>query len=123
MEHAEQSVGVQARRRALGNIQFIGHLYRKKMLTEKVMHECINKLLPDVDVEAPKQEDLECLAKLLSTIGRQLDANPKAKKFMDAYLERVAVLSKNTALDSRICYLLQASWQMPHNAAGPVCTN
>ena len=79
------------------------------------MHECIKKLLPDVDVEAPKPEDLECLAKLLSTVGRQLDANPKAKEYMDAYFERVFVLSKNMTLDSRIRFMLQASLQIPQS--------
>jgi len=88
---------VQARQRALGNIQFIGHLYRKKMLTEKIMHECIKKLL--ADVAAPKQEDLECLAKLMSTVGRQLD-NPNAKNHMDAYFQRVSMLSKNMSLET-----------------------
>ena len=39
---------VQARRRALGNIQFIGHLYKQKMLTEKIMHNCIVTLLGEV---------------------------------------------------------------------------
>ena len=97
---------LQARQRALGNIQFIGHLYRKKMLTEKIMHECIRKLL--AEVEAPKQEDLECLAKLMSTVGRQLDANPKAKPHMDAYFDRVAKLGKNMSLESRIRFMLQA---------------
>ena len=84
--------GMQARQRALGNIQFIGHLYRKKMLTEKIMHECIKKLL--ADVEQPKQEDLECLSKLMSTVGRQLDSNLNAKMYMAAYFERVFMLSK-----------------------------
>lgn len=102
---------LQARQRALGNIQFIGHLYRKKMLTEKIMHECIKKLL--AEVAAPKQEDLECLAKLMSTVGRQLD-NPKAKKHMDAYFERVSRLSKNMTLESRIRFMLQASSQHCH---------
>lgn len=41
-------MGLQGRRRALGNIQFIGHLYKKKMLTEKIMHSCIQTLLDDV---------------------------------------------------------------------------
>lgn len=105
--HAERVVWcVQARQRALGNIQFIGHLYRKKMLTEKIMHECIKKLL--ADVEAPKQEDLECLAKLMSTVGRQLDT-VKAQMYMNAYFERVAMLSKNMSLESRIRFMLQAS--------------
>ena len=41
-------VPVQARQRALGNIQFIGFLYKKKMLTEKIMHSCIMRLMNDV---------------------------------------------------------------------------
>lgn len=38
----------QARRRALGNIQFIGFLFKKKMLTEKIMHSCIMRLMGEV---------------------------------------------------------------------------
>ena len=38
----------QARRRALGNIQFIGQLFKQKMLTEKIMHQCIRTLLGEV---------------------------------------------------------------------------
>ena len=79
------------------------------MLSEKVMHECIKKLL--ADVEAPKQEDLECLAKLMSTVGMQLDANYKAKMYMNAYFERVAMLSKKMSLESRTRFMLQASMQ------------
>ncbi|KAL0043356.1 hypothetical protein WJX79_002542 [Trebouxia sp. C0005] len=114
---------LRARQRALGNIQFIGHLYRKKMLTEKIMHECIKKLL--ADVAAPKQEDLECLAKLMSTVGRQLD-NPNAKNHMDAYFQRVSMLSKNMSLESRIRFMLQDlidlrwnSWVARREVEGP----
>ena len=39
---------LQARRRALGNIQFIGQLYKARMLTEKIMHSCIQTLLEEV---------------------------------------------------------------------------
>ena len=39
---------LQARRRALGNIQFIGNLYQHRMLTEKIMHGCITELLTEV---------------------------------------------------------------------------
>ena len=39
---------MQARRRALGNIQFIGNLYQNRMLTEKIMHGCITELLTEV---------------------------------------------------------------------------
>lgn len=65
---------LKARRRMLGNIQFIGHLYRFKMLTENIMHSCIRRLLEDD--KNPKPEDIECLCKLLTTIGGQLE-NPE----------------------------------------------
>lgn len=57
-----------ARRRSLGNIKFIGELFKLKMLTETIMHDCIVKLLKNHD-----EESLECLCRLLSTIGKDLD--------------------------------------------------
>lgn len=58
----------QARRRSLGNIKFIGELFKMKMLTEAIMHDCVVKLLKNHD-----EESLECLCRLLSTIGKDLD--------------------------------------------------
>lgn len=58
----------QARRRSLGNIKFIGELFKLKMLTEAIMHDCVVKLLKNHD-----EESLECLCRLLSTIGKDLD--------------------------------------------------
>uniref|UniRef100_A0A673JFE8 Eukaryotic translation initiation factor 4 gamma 1-like n=1 Tax=Sinocyclocheilus rhinocerous TaxID=307959 RepID=A0A673JFE8_9TELE len=40
-----------ARRRSLGNIKFIGELFKLKMLTEPIMHDCIVKLLKNHDEE------------------------------------------------------------------------
>lgn len=57
-----------ARRRSMGNIKFIGELFKLKMLTEVIMHDCIVKLLKNHD-----EESLECLCRLLSTIGKDLD--------------------------------------------------
>ena len=60
---------IKARRATLGNIRFIGELFKLGMLTEKIMHdECIMKLLRDTEPES-----LECLCKLLMTIGVRLD--------------------------------------------------
>lgn len=64
-----------ARRRSLGNIKFIGELFKLKMLTEAIMHDCVVKLLKNHD-----EESLECLCRLLSTIGKDLDFE-KAKVF------------------------------------------
>lgn len=38
------------------------------MLTEAIMHDCVVKLLKNHD-----QESLECLCRLLTTIGKDLD--------------------------------------------------
>ncbi|EPQ14118.1 Eukaryotic translation initiation factor 4 gamma 1 [Myotis brandtii] len=57
-----------ARRRSLGNIKFIGELFKLKMLTEAIMHDCVVKLLKNHD-----KETLECLCHLLTTIGKDLD--------------------------------------------------
>ncbi|XP_076472340.1 uncharacterized protein LOC143301823 isoform X2 [Babylonia areolata] len=77
-----------ARHRSMGNIRFIGELFRLKMLTENIMHDCIFKLLKQRD-----DESIECLTKLLDTVGKDLD-HPKAKHRMDQYF---AQLEKMTA--------------------------
>ncbi|KAL3146716.1 hypothetical protein ABBQ38_014703 [Trebouxia sp. C0009 RCD-2024] len=87
------------------------------MLTEKIMHECIKKLL--ANAEAPKQEELECLVKLMSTVGRQLDANPKAQMHMNAYFERICMCSRNTTLESRIRFTLQDLIDLRYNGWVP----
>jgi translation initiation factor 4G len=59
---------LKARRMALGNMQFVGFLYRDGMITEKVVHAAIQKLLADAS-----PEELECACKLLATAGPSLE--------------------------------------------------
>lgn len=61
-----------SRRRSLGNVRFIGELYKLQMLTPKIMVECVHLLL-----YAPDEEKLECLCKLLTTVGERLDLQLK----------------------------------------------
>ena len=88
----------------LGNIRLIGELYKKKMLTERIMHECIKKLLGQY--QDPDEEDIEALCKLMSTIGEMID-HPKAKEHMDAYFEMMRSLSNNMNLSSRLRFMLK----------------
>ncbi|CAL8464440.1 g3975 [Coccomyxa elongata] len=104
-DHAAAQLELKARRRALGNIQFIGQLFKKKMLTEKIMHSCLMQLLSEE--ENPKGEDVECLCKLLSTIGAPLDANPKSKDRMIAYFSRLARLAEHPKLESRHKFMVK----------------
>lgn len=57
-----------ARRRSLGNIRFIGELYKLKMLHDRTMHAIITSLIKKID-----EESLECLCWLLQTIGKALE--------------------------------------------------
>ncbi|TST47713.1 Eukaryotic translation initiation factor 4 gamma 1 [Bagarius yarrelli] len=91
----------QARRRSLGNIKFIGELFKLKMLTEPIMHDCIVKLLKNHD-----EESLECLCRLLSTIGKDLDFE-KAKPRMDQYFHQMEKIIKERKTSSRIRFMLQ----------------
>ncbi|WAR13850.1 IF4G1-like protein [Mya arenaria] len=66
-----------AKRRSLGNIRFIGELFKLKMLTENIMHDCVFKLLRTKDPES-----LECLCRLLTTIGKELDTDKAKNKWI-----------------------------------------
>ncbi len=57
------------RRRSLGNIRFIGELFKLKMLPEAIIYECITKLLKS----ASDEESLECFSKLITTTGKYLE--------------------------------------------------
>lgn len=90
-----------ARRRSIGNIKFIGELFKLKMLTEAIMHDCVVKLLKNHD-----EESLECLCRLLTTIGKDLDFE-KAKPRMDQYFHQMGKIVKERKTSSRIRFMLQ----------------
>ncbi|KAK2650876.1 hypothetical protein Ddye_018365 [Dipteronia dyeriana] len=122
-EEEREEKRIKARRRMLGNIRLIGELYKKKMLTERIMHECIKKLMGQY--ENPDEEDVEALCKLMSTIGEMID-HPKAKEHIDAYFDRMAKFSNNMKLSSRVRFMLKDSielrknkWQQRRKVDGP----
>ncbi|XP_064599552.1 eukaryotic translation initiation factor 4 gamma 1-like isoform X2 [Liolophura sinensis] len=90
-----------ARRRSLGNIRFIGELFKLKMLTENIMHECVLKLLKSHD-----EESLECLCRLLTTIGKELDTD-KAKPRVDQYFQQMTKIVAQRKTSSRVRFMLQ----------------
>ncbi|KAG6574827.1 Eukaryotic translation initiation factor 4G, partial [Cucurbita argyrosperma subsp. sororia] len=122
-EEEREEKRIKARRRMLGNIRLIGELYKKKMLTERIMHECIKKLLGEY--QNPDEEDVEALCKLMSTIGEMID-HPKAKGYMDSYFEIMTMLSNNMKLSSRVRFMLKDAidlrknkWQQRRKVEGP----
>lgn len=112
------------KRRGLGLIQFIGELFRLGMLTERIMHECVRKLL-DFSGE-PDEAEIESLTKLLRTIGADLENTEKGSGMMNAYFQRIQSLVDSPGLPSRLQFMLmdiidlrKAKWVSKDGLKGP----
>ncbi len=92
-----------AKRQGLGLIKFIGEMLKLQTLTERIMHECVKKLLGNVD--NPEEEEIESLCKLLTTVGGCLDT-PKARAHLDVYFSRMKELTKSPNVNSHMQYML-----------------
>ncbi|KAF3940112.1 hypothetical protein ABW19_dt0207401 [Dactylella cylindrospora] len=120
----EYYIAAAAKRRGLGLIQFIGELFKLQMLTERIMHECVKKL---VDYEGtPEEEEVESLCKLLRTIGYALDATEKSRLAMDAYFVRIQQMMDSKDLNSRMKFMLldvvelrKSNWESKEADKGP----
>ncbi|KAH8703655.1 hypothetical protein BGW36DRAFT_393925 [Talaromyces proteolyticus] len=113
-----------AKRRGLGLVKFIGELYKLGMLTERIMHECVKKL---VDYEGiPDEAEVESLTSLLRTIGASLDVSEKGHAMMDAYFARISMMMETPNLPSRLKFMLldvldlrSAGWRSKDGDKGP----
>ncbi|XP_077509669.1 eukaryotic translation initiation factor 4 gamma 3-like isoform X6 [Amblyomma americanum] len=100
-----------SKRRSLGNIRFIGELYNLNMLTAPIMFDCLRRLINSND-----EDSLECLCKLLITIGKELDSaaakgaqggkvNPKLQ--LDEYFRKMENIVKKREVSLRVVFMLQ----------------
>ncbi|KAH8832532.1 ARM repeat-containing protein [Flagelloscypha sp. PMI_526] len=88
-----------ARHRGLAVVRFMGELFKMQMLTERIMHECVKKLLGNVDT--PDEAEIEALCKLLTTIGGILDTR-KAKAHMGVYFSRMQEMTRSPNVSSHM---------------------
>uniref|UniRef100_A0A1A9V1R6 W2 domain-containing protein n=1 Tax=Glossina austeni TaxID=7395 RepID=A0A1A9V1R6_GLOAU len=92
------------RRRSGGTVRFIGELFKISILTGKIVVTCIENL-----IKYPDNEDmLECLCKLLTTVGQKLEQNRLYT--LDGVIQRmqaIASKSENTKISSRVRFMLQ----------------
>jgi len=103
----EYYIAAAAKRRGLGLVKFIGELYKLGMLTERIMHECVKKL---VDFEGiPDEAEVESLTSLLRTIGRSLDSTDRGPPIMDVYFSRISAMLETPGLPSRLRFMLMVS--------------
>ncbi|KAL5274291.1 EIF4G3 family protein [Megaselia abdita] len=79
------------RRRSVGTVTFIGELYKIGMLTLNIISICISSLLD------PNSEDkLECMCKLLTTVGKKYDDATQQPTKKDGMVSRNLVNLDNT---------------------------
>lgn len=97
-------------RRALGVVTLCGELYKLFILTRSIMHDCIRRLIQNLDSKSSfkftEEIWLECLCKLLTDIGKELenDTTHKTKSAsIDRYFDEIDnVIDSNTSSKIRI---------------------
>lgn len=102
----EYYAAAKPKQQGLGLVRFIGELFKLQMLTEQIMHECIEKLLSNVAI--PEEEKIENLCSLLTIAGQSLD-NAKAQNHIDIYFKRMQAMARGSSFSSRIQLMLKVS--------------
>ena len=85
------------KKQVLGNIRFIGELFKIGMLRVKVMRDCIESL---------DEEDHEAVCKLFNTIGSTIDT-AKVEAYIDIYFSKITHFSEDMSLNARSRFLYQ----------------
>ena len=98
------------KKQMLGNIKFIGQLYKKNLLKEKIMRFCIASLLKLESNDGKKffdsgdtemdEEDHEAICNMFTTIGLTIDRSPAAD-FMKVCFTKIKKLSTDNQWPAR----------------------
>lgn len=108
------------RRRTFANIKFIGELFKEGMLQDKIMHECITRLLD----QPHDEESLECLCRLLNTMGKEFEYLTRAasneqrqrnQQLMSEYLHRLQLIVREDKLSPRVRFMIQDVMELRNN--------
>lgn len=97
LEEEERKIRV----KSVGNVRFIGELFKQGMLTTNIMMQCLQMLLQSIE-----EESLECLCKLLTTIGRDLEKNKKQDLKPTFVKMQEIVDRKRGKISSRVRYAI-----------------
>lgn len=87
------------RRRSVCTVRFIGELYKIDMLTTNIMISCITVLLDN-----HSEEKLECLCKLLTTIGEKIETkcDKSNDKNLIEYFEKIQFIVEKKSPKQKI---------------------
>lgn len=134
-EAALEDARQKAKRRMLGNIRFVGELYKQGLLQMVTMHSCIQELLGTSAKwnDIREDQDIELLCRLITTVGETLEQKSKASKDkshmtqFNSYFDRMFELSRDKTLNSRMRFAIEEvinlrgnMWQARRQQEGPV---
>jgi len=134
-ESGIEEIRFKIKRRMLGNIRFVGELYKTKLLNTDTMHSCIVQLLgsPSEWKPIPDDQDLELLCNLLKTVGDTLESKSRKMKKkdlaiqFDQYFERLTSICKDKQFSARIRFTIEEvialrsnNWQARRAQEGPL---
>ncbi|CCK72350.1 translation initiation factor eIF4G KNAG_0J02710 [Huiozyma naganishii CBS 8797] len=123
-----------AKRRGLGLVRFIGHLYRLNLLTGKMMFECFRRLMKDLN-NHPSEEVLESVVELLETVGEQFErdsfragpATLEGSALLDTLFTLLQQIMETTKISNRIKFKLMdvvelrgRNWRSNKKDQGPM---
>ena len=124
---------IRIKKQMLGNIKFIGQLYKKGLLKEKIMRYCIAQLLklkelkdregknPEYEDSGERdidEEDHEAICNMFTTIGSTID-KPAASELMEVCFTKISSLSVDTELPSRSRFMYKDLLELRANSWVP----
>ncbi|KAG7345792.1 MIF4G domain containing protein [Nitzschia inconspicua] len=119
---------IKIKKQMLGNIKFIGQLYKKNLLKEKIMRFCIGSLLKletkEPSAKLPKyfdtgdmdmdEEDHEAICSMFTTIGKTID-RPPAADYMKVCFDKIKRMSTDKSLPSRSRFMYKDLLELREN--------
>ena len=124
---------IKIKKQMLGNIKFIGQLYKKGLLKEKIMRYCISSLLKleeDKAVQSKNpeyydggnmdmdEEDHEAACNMFATIGKTIET-PQAARFLRVCFDKMTKLSNNKVLSARSRFMYKDLIELRQNRWEP----
>lgn len=111
-----------AKQKILGNVKFIGELFKLEILNAATLYKMLEQLLdkksrPYSTLE-DRCEDMECLSQIFRTCGRQLDTE-KSKNLIDQYFENMEHKSNSSKYPPRIRFMLRDVIELRKNGWKP----
>ena len=75
------------KKKYIGHMRFVGELYRVDLLSDKIMHGCVQELF-GADANDVDEIKLDCLTKLMGIVGEKLEAGCSTDKRHLKFMKR-----------------------------------